>query len=404
MDEFGVLVQLSLIPPDHNDRSTRRPQVLAPGSRPARLRATGMNKAARFLLEKSHAVLDGAGMNFLPDKKRHNIWAERPPKRPKPPADPTDRPRRSPLSELPEELLLHIMQNLDPPSLLCLRRTSWKFMRLFGDSSFREFHGHAADGGWQPENVKAIQTNKALRIFRELIGRDRLCEDCLSVREGPDSKMSEYLGWSERPLHCSQCKVDHPSCAFSKKQRSLPASRRTCIAREGRVRLCRHKSFTWAELERHVLDEVAPARRGRTVFACGNRHERREVRFAFYGRSYRLALATGDRWMEHISRVEYDWDDDSKVPPAEKDWCPDRDYTWLCAETDDGVRRPLVPESSWYRLVDPASFDLTDDDESFGVTWCWTKSCPNYWRCHELRRGWRVYLPCEEGCGGSSCV
>lgn len=370
--------------------------------RPHQLGAKSMDKAGRFLVERSHALLDRAGVNLLPDKKRHNIWAERPRRRPDVSTRAGNHVGLSPLNELPEELLLHVMHHLDAPALLCLRRTSKKFMRLFSDKGFQGYHGQKSTERLQSENTKAMKTNKELRAFRELLGRDRLCDDCLIARQGPDSKMDEYLNGAEFPLHCSRCKVDHPSLCFSKKQRDLPPNRRICIAREGFVRLCRHKSLTWSDLESHVLNTIAPARRGCTIFSCEKKHLRVEVRFAFYGRSYRLALARGDRWMQDTSKFEYDWDEDDKMPMGEKDWCPDRDYTWLCAETEDGKRRPLVPESTWFRLVEPASFNITDDGERFGVAWCRTRSCPNYWRCFEVRRGRRVYLPCEEGCGGTS--
>ena len=364
-----------------------------------------MDKTARNLYERCLGLLDKTGLDIVPAKKRHNIWAERPPKhlQPQPPTlSATTSQRRSPFNELPEELLLHILRSLDVPSLLVLRRASRKFMRLFGDAEFRRYHGISNGGRWQSENVRAIESNKELRLLRELIARDRLCTDCVAARTGAPSRLDAYHAWSETPLHCGGCGLDHPSCAFSKRQRALPASKRVCIAREGAVRLCRHKTLTWAEIERDAR-RAAAEKRGCVLFACENRHERREVRFAFYGTSYQVAVARGVAWRREMGAIEYDWDEDGKVPLRERDWCPDRDYTWLSAEVEvqpggECAGGTLVPESFWYRLLDPPTFGLKE--EGFGVTWCRARFCPNYWRCYELRRGRRVYIPCAEGCQG----
>lgn len=335
-----------------------------------------------------------------PKEKRHNIWAVRLP-------DETHRkngfksiPNDGRLCMLPEELLMHIMGDLDAPSLLSLRRTSRQFMRLFGDRKFAEYHGDRDVPHWQSENAKAINSRKQLRIFREQIGRDRRCKDCISARTGLNSKMGGYQTRAEELLHCNGCAVDHPACAFSKKQRALPPSKRVCTAREGFIRICKHKTMTWSDLEAAVFRSAAPARKGSTIFACNRHHERREVRFAFYGSTFRVAMAEGTKWRERISKVEYDWDTD--IPWAERDWCPERDYTWLSAEAEVGEKRRLVPESYWYRHLEPGSIGVTGEKEAFGVTWCRTKSCPSYFRLYELRRGRRVHVPCQDECGNKT--
>lgn len=332
-----------------------------------------------------------------PKEKRHNIWAERVPRNAHRQNDASTLPGNSRLCQLPEELLIHIMRDLDTPSLLCLRRTSQQFMRIFGDRKFEEYHGDRNLAPWQSENAKAIGSRKQLRIFREQIGRDRLCQTCISARTGPNSKMNAYQARSEELLHCSGCAVDHPSCAFSRKQRALPPTKRVCTAREGFIRICKHKTMTWSDLEAAVFRSAAPARKGSTIFACSRRHERREVRFAFYGSSFRVAMAEGTKWRQRISKVEYDWETD--IPWAERDWCPERDYTWLSAEANVGEKKRLVPESYWYRQLEPGSIGVTGEKEGFGVTWCRTRSCPKFFRLYELRRGRRVHVPCADRCG-----
>lgn len=370
----------------------------APNDSPRECSGATPDGMARFL-SKLESLLDRTTDLCIPPpkEKRHNIWAERLPERPHRQNDIGAQSNGGRLCTIPEELLIHIMRNLDVPSLLCLRRTSRQFMRLFGDRTFRGYHGDRDITHWQSENVKAIESRKQLRIFREQLGRDRLCKDCTAARAGPNCKMDAYQSWSEELLHCNGCDVDHPSCAFSRKQRALSPSKRVCTAREGFIRICKHKTITWADLETAVFRSAAPARKGSTIFACNRRHERREVRFAFYGSSFRIAMAEGTRWRERISKVEYDWDAD--VPWAERDWCPERDYTWLSAEADARERKRLVPESYWYRQLEPASFGVTGEKEGFGVTWCRTRSCPSFFRLYELRRGRRVHAPCVDGCG-----
>lgn len=160
-----------------------------------------------------------------------------------------------------------------------------------------------------------------------------------------------------------------------------------------------------------VMDGIIEAYTGERGFmgvhrykVFGLREGTREIRFAFYGDSYRVAIAKGASWRHCVANFEWDWDLDDNVPWWARDWCAERDYMWLSRETFSARRGPLVPEPSWYRTVDPESFGLTADRESLGVTWCWTKSCPNYYRCFELRRGRRVYIPCEEGCRRRSRV
>lgn len=353
---------------------------------------------ARFM-SKLESLLDRTTDLCIPPpkEKRHNIWAVRLPDQRHRKNGSRPIPNGGRLCKLPEELLVHIMRDLDAASLLCLRRTSRQFMRLFGDLKFEEYHGGSDTTRWQSENVKAIESRKQLRVFREQLGRDRLCQNCLSARAGPSSRMETYQKGAEELIHCSGCAADHPACAFSNKQRALPPSKRVCTARQGFIRICKHKTMTWSDLEAAVFRSAAPARKGSTIFACNRHHERREVRFAFYGSTFRVAMAEGTKWRERISKVEYDWDTD--IPWAERDWCPERDYTWLSAEADVVEKKRLVPESYWYRQLDPGSIGVTGEKEAFGVTWCRTRSCPSYFRLYELRRGRRVHVPCEDGCG-----
>lgn len=74
------------------------------------------------------------------------------------------------------------------------------------------------------------------------------CADCQEARSSMEYK-SRVLKLFE-PLYCFDCKRTHASLFFSHSQRHSPAlgGQRKCIAHEGRLQICEHMSFTWAEL------------------------------------------------------------------------------------------------------------------------------------------------------------
>ncbi|CAI0651020.1 unnamed protein product [Colletotrichum noveboracense] len=52
--------------------------------------------------------------------------------------------------------------------------------------------------------------------------------------------------------------------------------------------------------------------------------------------------------------------------------------------TTDDRGRPLTPSSpGWYLALDPASHNLTEDDEFKEVTWCEDQACRNYYKLRE---------------------
>jgi hypothetical protein len=57
----------------------------------------------------------------------------------------------------------------------------------------------------------------------------------------------------EKEYHCSGCRYHHPACLFSAKQRRNPDGQRVCIAYEGFVRLCEHKTLSLAEVDKPFL-------------------------------------------------------------------------------------------------------------------------------------------------------
>ena len=50
----------------------------------------------------------------------------------------------------------------------------------------------------------------------------------------------------------------------------------------------------------------------------------------------------------------------------------------------DGEHLKLM-DKKWYDALDPNSYNLTDDAEGFGVYWCKTEGCNNYYRFSHSR-------------------
>lgn len=55
---------------------------------------------------------------------------------------------------------------------------------------------------------------------------------------------------ARRPLWCSECLENHPGVYFTHSQRISSSSTRTCISRQGHIRVCSHASLSWSDLER----------------------------------------------------------------------------------------------------------------------------------------------------------
>ncbi|OTA98757.1 hypothetical protein M426DRAFT_258110 [Hypoxylon sp. CI-4A] len=154
------------------------------------------------------------------------------------------------LSGLPTEILLQIIGELDAISLFALVRVSRRFSRIFTDSCLSAYH-ELPD--WTVKTVKSLwlRFNKSLITdHRQALRRLNRCSLC---RSASIFKEAEVLGAVPPVLHCSGCIGDHPTYLFSEKQRMMPIDERLCIGREGHIKLCRHKSITWKEIERFSL-------------------------------------------------------------------------------------------------------------------------------------------------------
>jgi len=84
-------------------------------------------------------------------------------------------------------------------------------------------------------------------VCRQLWRHRHVLKRCQFDAEPPSHlKYAAMVG----SLHCSGCNTRHFPRWFSAAQRRLDGQTRICIGREGSVRLCEHRSFTWADVIR----------------------------------------------------------------------------------------------------------------------------------------------------------
>lgn len=155
------------------------------------------------------------------------------------------------LYRLPNEILQMFLGHLhdDLTSLACLHQVSRRLrdvVQSYDDLQLRSTHCRLPDN-WDSKELRAR------------LRRDELCPRCLERCEY-DSKAwpvwrgCKFLSITNELFYCAGCLCCHPSRAFSKEERAKPWHTRVCIGREGVVRLCEHKSISWAEIENHIKE------------------------------------------------------------------------------------------------------------------------------------------------------
>ncbi|ERS95373.1 hypothetical protein HMPREF1624_08251 [Sporothrix schenckii ATCC 58251] len=175
----------------------------------------------------------------------------------------------SPLCRLPDDVLARIMCHLGWDNIYFLRHTCRLFMRVFSTHSFfRLIRAPEAINNnsslfvlptpWSPEKlpescsasempVRCRDTTVHLRdrgYWRQRC-RDALrAQQCAGCRAAPQGyQLADVY------MHCTACRVDHPTDLFSGPQTRMDAAtaaQRVCIGHEGHVRLCDHKTVDWA--------------------------------------------------------------------------------------------------------------------------------------------------------------
>lgn len=166
--------------------------------------------------------------------------------------------KQSPLHRLPTEILLQIMQNLHDPTsiyhseteqdIYFFRHVCSRFAHLFADAFWDPMRDDSAVvkifGPLPPFGLPILSEGKL--PYRRRLRAHRLvqCAACTAYR-ADEADFAARIANLQQPLNCCGCKWQHPAIAFAPSQRTRRmTSRRTCIARTGRITICPHKSIT----------------------------------------------------------------------------------------------------------------------------------------------------------------
>ncbi|KAJ0140086.1 hypothetical protein HZ326_17014 [Fusarium oxysporum f. sp. albedinis] len=121
--------------------------------------------------------------------------------------------------------------------------------KSFGDVQNEIMDGNVStEGGWGAGG------------FCEFIRSYTTCKNCQESREdrikAGYSTTCKFSACNPQDfLHCHSCETDHPSLCFSQDQAKLPNGR-VCIANEGYIRICEHKTLTRADIQLLLPSEV----------------------------------------------------------------------------------------------------------------------------------------------------
>lgn len=177
--------------------------------------------------------------------------------------------RFCPLTRLPEELLLNILDFLryDDVTLYCLRWTSRIFLRLL----------HRQSGFWGPRyyvfSPMCMDYFKMVRL-RRLAEKDARCENCRrwNARQKHNVQPCKFREsrLREKPIHqgcedwmcdysrpyCSVCGTNHDICQFPMAYQMPPQLQdprpQVCVGQLGSVQLCKHVYITWDTIKAHI--------------------------------------------------------------------------------------------------------------------------------------------------------
>ncbi|UQC89814.1 uncharacterized protein CLUP02_15345 [Colletotrichum lupini] len=129
--------------------------------------------------------------------------------------------RQSPIIRLPDELLLPIMDGLEPVDLYMVRQASFTFWHIY-----------------QGKEVKKFRRSEAISRARRTV----------SDKETFACHLSSYYQYTKQDeMHCSRCELPYRHLVFSAEERKKRRDVRQCIAHDGFIRLCSHLTvpFSW---------------------------------------------------------------------------------------------------------------------------------------------------------------
>lgn len=166
--------------------------------------------------------------------------------------------RVCPLTRLPEELLLNIIDFLadDPVALHCLQTVSAAFWRLLGPKSViwkRAWYVLLSD----PDRARHLRDEPLRLQYIRLLQRDGRCDDCRRWNDAHIRSADRHCPFKPRrrdTLYCLPCGSLHDVCPSSYPYQ-LPGEHlgeRPCLGQQGSVRLCEHVQIIWVSIKAHI--------------------------------------------------------------------------------------------------------------------------------------------------------
>lgn len=145
---------------------------------------------------------------------------------------------------LPEELVLQILGNLDNATQGLAQRTCGLFMRIMFDPTLDCRLPRQRSKSFLPLYNVDLWPPLVLPA-RDLLDRDRFCDDCLRFRE--DGRYDNAMKALQSTLWCSHCNESHKRPVFSSRQRAASPAIRVCVLAEGKAQICNHESigYSW---------------------------------------------------------------------------------------------------------------------------------------------------------------
>ena len=148
----------------------------------------------------------------------------------------------SALTQLPEELLMEVLNRLPLSSLYMLRQTCWYLRYLAEDHALEDFSLEFLRSEGESFCMTQVGFHQRLEI-RDVLLRTSLCDSCIHLADS--GKLVRRMRSLYAPLFCHGCRVGHPALFFPPGKEH----NRKCLGLLGQFSLCTHRTLSG----KHVL-------------------------------------------------------------------------------------------------------------------------------------------------------
>ncbi|KAK3382137.1 hypothetical protein B0T24DRAFT_564079 [Lasiosphaeria ovina] len=326
--------------------------------------------------------------------------------------------RHCPLCRLPTELMLMVLEYLRAPKYMAtrfclshtcrlLRRFLLKlrgFFVLSGTSSRVAGSNNAMSlylKAYHPWVRAAWSQTRYCNTLKFLLRKDQLCPDCLGrsdlavseaasgliVSHGqrplPGCKFASHTSWNGR-LYCAGCDGDHDPREFSAAQKAR-GDERVCIGRDGKLRLCEHRSISWVLDVEPTLKKVWGSDELDIEIAVCDHPDHRMCPYGTKDSKNepimpRIKLK-GSFYGPDNLRLRMTWSAHAAIDVDENGHFDSRDVRAI----GEKIRWTSHPNHYWLHAVDPDSYELDNDIDTLGNVWpvCKNETCQNYYKRYQ---------------------